>query len=96
MERLNEVFAGRDFVILAVNVESEGLASVGPFLQQHPHRFPVLLDVEGKVQKLYGVDRFPETFVLDKQGKVVDHLIGARDWSSTQMLGWFDSLVGKP
>jgi len=94
MERLNEVFSGRDFVMLAVNAENDGLTTVAPFLEQYPHRFTVLLDVDGTAQELYGVDRFPETFVIGKDGKVVQRLIGSRDWSSTQMLSWFDGLVG--
>lgn len=93
MERLNEVFASKDFVMLTVNIEEDGMAVVGPFLQQFPHRFSVLLDTEAEVQSLYGVNRFPETFVIDKQGKIVDRIIGARDWSSLEMLNYFSRLI---
>ena len=96
MERLNEVFASKEFVMLAVNVEQEGMANLGPFLQQNPHRFTVLLDTEAKAQTLYGVNRFPETFIIDKQGRIVERVIGARDWSSVEMLATFAGLIAQP
>lgn len=96
MQRLNEVFAGRDFVMLAVNVESDGAKILPEFLRQFPHSYQVLLDGDGQAQKLYGVDKFPETFVIDKQGRVVERIIGARDWSATAMLQRFNTLVAAP
>lgn len=96
MQRLNEVFAGRDFVMLAVNVEEDGAQVLPEFLRQYPHSYSVLLDPEGKAQQLYGVDKFPETFIIDKQGRVVERVIGAREWSSTAMLQRFNTLVGAP
>lgn len=96
MQRLNEVFAGRDFVMLAVNVEEDAAEVLPDFLKQYPHSYSVLLDVEAKAQELYNVDKFPETFIIDKQGRVVERVIGARDWSSTAMLQRFNTLVGAP
>lgn len=85
MERLHEVYAGRDFVMLAVNVEQE-VNDVKAFLKEHSHNFQVLLDPEARAQGLYGVYRFPETFLIDNQGKIVEHYLGARDWSSVEFL----------
>jgi peroxiredoxin len=96
MQRLNEVFAGRDFVMLAVNVEEDGAKVLPEFLRQFPHSYQILLDDGGQAQKLYGVDKFPETFVIDKQGRVVERIIGARDWSAPAMLQRFKTLVDAP
>ncbi|OGR32255.1 MAG: hypothetical protein A2091_04885 [Desulfuromonadales bacterium GWD2_61_12] len=96
MQRLNEVFAGRDFVMLAVNVEEDAAEVLPQFLKEYPHSYRILLDVEAKVQELYGVDKLPETFIIDKQGKVVERILGARDWSSTAMLQRFNTLVAAP
>jgi peroxiredoxin len=85
MERLNEVYGSRDFVMLAVNAE-EDVEAVKAFLKEHPHSFPVLLDLEAEAQSLYGVYRFPETFLIDKSGKIVERYLGARDWSSVDFI----------
>jgi peroxiredoxin len=92
MERLHEVYAGREFVMLAVNVE-QNINDVRAFLQKSPHTFPILLDAEARAQGLYGVYRFPETFLIDKNGRIVEHYLGARDWSSIEFLGKINSMM---
>lgn len=92
MERLHEVYAGRDFVMLAVNVEQD-VKDVRAFLEKHPHKFPILLDAAGLAQGLYGVYRFPETFLIDKNGRIVEHYLGARDWSSVEFLGKINAML---
>jgi len=93
MDMLNEVFKTTDFVMLAVNVEQEGRDTVPSFLERSPHSFTVLLDLEAKVQNAYGVYRFPETFLIDKQGRIARHYIGAYDWSSVEILKQIKELI---
>lgn len=92
MERLNEVLGGKDFVMLAVNTD-EDIKDLEDFTKGAPHNFTVLSDADGKVQKLYQVFKFPETFVIDRQGRIADHIIGARDWSSTEALKFFNAQI---
>jgi peroxiredoxin len=92
MERLNEVFDGRDFVMLAVNVEQDP-ASVRQFLEQNSHSFTVLLDPDQKAQRLYQVYRFPESFLIDKQGMVIKRFIGGRNWSSVEFMERLNQLT---
>ncbi len=92
MERLHHVFEGQDFVILAVNTENDPMA-VREYLGRNPLSFPVLLDNEGRVQNLYGVFRFPESFLIGKDGMILERYIGARDWSSTEFLRYVSSLL---
>jgi peroxiredoxin len=92
MERLNTVFQGKDFVMLAVNVEKD-IETVRAFLAQSPHSFSVLLDQQATVQNLYGVFRFPETFLIDKEGRLVERFLGARDWSSVEFMKRISTLV---
>lgn len=92
MERLNEVLGSKDFVMLAVNVD-ENVKDLEGFVKEYPHKFTVLSDADGAVQKLYRVDKFPETFILDRQGRISEHIIGARDWSSTEALKFFSTQI---
>jgi thiol-disulfide isomerase/thioredoxin len=94
MERLNTVFEGQDFVMLAVNVEKD-IETVRAFLAQSPHSFTVLLDQQATVQNRYGVFRFPETFLLDKDGRLVERFLGARDWSSVDFMRRISTMVGQ-
>jgi len=92
MERLNEVFDGRDFVMRAINVEQDP-ASVHHFLEQDPPAFTVLLDPDQKAQRLYQVYRFPESFLIDKQGVVLERFVGGRNWSSVDFMKQLDRLT---
>jgi peroxiredoxin len=92
MERLNEVYGSQDFVMLAVNIE-EDVEAVKAFLKENPHSFSVLLDLEANAQNLYGVYRFPETFLIDKKGKIVERYLGAWDWSGVDFLKKINDLM---
>jgi cytochrome c biogenesis protein CcmG, thiol:disulfide interchange protein DsbE len=49
------------------------------FMQRFDLTFPVVFDGPGDVVQNYGVTGFPETFVLDREGRVVEAFIGAVD-----------------
>ena len=93
MERLHEVMAGDDFVMLAINTEQNGRTVVPEFLEKTPYSFPILYDDEGVVQKLYGVYKFPESFIVGKDGKVVEKVIGPLDWSSPKTINYLKGLI---
>ncbi len=93
MEALNKAMAGEDFVMLAINVEENGRSSVPAFLDKAPHSFSVLYDDQGVVQKLYGVYKFPESFVIRKDGTIDDRVIGAIDWVHPETVAYFMELA---
>jgi peroxiredoxin len=95
MERLYAQLQKSGLEILAINAEADGLTMLPDYLKKHPHTFPVPVDTEGNVQELYGVFRFPESFIIGRDGKVVDHIIGGRDWSEKQAIDHFKSLLAE-
>ena len=86
MEKLYQTFKDQGLVMLAVNVEENGFQVVSNFLKQSPHSFPILLDLNAQAQNLYQVYRFPETFLIDRNGILVERIIGARDWMSESIV----------
>jgi len=93
MEKLNESMAGEDFIMLAINVEENGRSVVPEFLNRSPHSFPILYDDQGVVQKLYGVYKFPESFVIRKDGVIDDKVVGAIDWAHPETIAYFKELA---
>jgi peroxiredoxin len=93
MEALNKAMDGDDFVLLAINVEENGRSSVPAFLARSPYTFPILYDDLGVVQKLYGVYKFPESFVIRKDGTVDDRVIGAINWMHPETVAYFKELA---
>ena len=46
------------------------------FVSAHALTFPMLEDGSGNVTSRYGISQVPETYVLNRQGRVVAHLAG--------------------
>jgi len=82
MEHLHQRLRGQDFVMLAVSEDEAGVTAVQPFAREMGLTFPILLDARGTLPARYGVTGFPETFLIDRSGRVVHHVIGPEDWDS--------------
>lgn len=80
MEALYQRLKDRGFVLLAVSQDEGGKALVEPFVQQLALTFPVLVDPEHQVGDRYEVWGYPESFLIDREGRVVERIIGPRDW----------------
>ncbi|MEN8077272.1 cytochrome c biogenesis protein/redoxin [Clostridioides difficile] len=70
-----------DVVILGVaspNLGREGDDEyVKSFLSDNDYTFPVLLDEGGEMVYQYGINAFPTTFIIDKEGYITKYIPGA-------------------
>jgi len=92
MARLHDKYASHGLKIVAVSVDQrrEDLVS---FMQEYRMPFQVLHDSDSAVSRQYGVFRYPESFLIDRDGKVLKHLIGAVDWMSEPLLRIIDGML---
>ncbi|WP_158633975.1 redoxin domain-containing protein [Radiobacillus deserti] len=60
----------------ALNSELNGVDKVKNYIEQGGYTFEVLLDKEGSVVNQYQVVGLPTTFVLDKEGKLIETKMG--------------------
>ncbi|MBF0169807.1 MAG: TlpA family protein disulfide reductase [Nitrospinae bacterium] len=95
MQKLYEHFKGRDFVMLTVSIDDK-TGDVAPFMKELGLTFPVAFDPGAKVGADYGLTGVPETFLIDKRGTVMHHLIGPGDWYQPGLVSAFESLVDRP
>lgn len=93
MEQLYRELGDEGLVMLAVNIEKDGRQTLPKFLAATPHSFPILVDEKEEVQKRYGVYKFPESFVIRKDGVIDDKVIGAIDWAHPQTVAYFRDLL---
>jgi hypothetical protein len=42
---------------------------------------------------MYGTIKLPETYIISRDGHLLNKIIGPTDWSSQQMLDYVDSLL---
>ena len=95
MQKLYERFKGEQFEILAVSIDADGREAVAPFMQQMNLTFPVLLDPNEKIRSLYAITGVPESFIIDKNGILVDRVIGPLDWASAKVFTFLENLLKK-
>jgi len=43
----------------------------------------------------YGTPVFPDTYVIDRHGKILRKFFGPQQWDSPDMLAYFDAVLGK-
>ncbi len=91
MERLYNRFRDHGLEILAVSVDQEGKETVSSFQENYQLSFPILLDPEGKVNRLYQTTGFPETFLIDPHGNVIIKIVGPRDWDDPESIAFIQS-----
>jgi len=93
MEKLYRELKDEGFVIVAVSVDETGTDAVAPFMKKHKLGFPVLLDTVGDIKSLYQVTGIPESFIIDKDGIIIEKIIGPRDWAASGAIRFFRNLV---
>ncbi len=93
IEALHQHFKGKDFVVLTVSVDVEGVPPVEKFIAKHGYTFYVLMDPKGEVLDLYRVEKIPMAFLIDKKGRIVGKAMGPRNWKSPEALSLFTRLI---
>jgi peroxiredoxin len=95
MQKLFELMRGKDFVMLTMSID-EKKETVEAFMKENKLTLPVALDQQQKVSPLYRITGVPESYIIDKSGMVIHHLIGPGDWSNPGIVNALSSLSDKP
>lgn len=61
----------RDHRVLSVATRSGSTQEVSAFAQERGLEFPILLDTEGRIADLFGVNGVPASFVLAPDGEII-------------------------
>lgn len=96
LEKLYLKFRDQGLVVLSVAVDDTSEA-VNVFREQLKLTFPIVIDVKREGAAKYKVIGFPETFVLDRAGKIilftdpdtgmpVTKIVGPKRWDSPSMI----------
>jgi peroxiredoxin len=81
MQRLHDALAPSGFELLAVSVD-ESDEPVREFQERLGLHFPILMDPAKDVADTYQSFRFPESFLVGRDGTLVARYIGPRDWDA--------------
>jgi len=65
------------------------------FVQQNGIDFPTYRDPSKNIPEEYGTYMYPETYIIDRHGRIARKLVGAQDWMSPAMTKYFDSVLAE-
>ena len=78
--------------MLAVSVD-EDYREVNKFFGDTPPSFQVLWDRRKTAAARYGTRKFPETYLINPEGKVVVKFTGPRDWYNVGTVQYFEDIL---
>ena len=84
MERVYQDLKDEDFAILAISSDPQGSIVTRPFVASQGLTFPILHDSDYRVSGSYGVRTLPMSFLIDRNGTLIQRVFGARDWNSPE------------
>lgn len=80
IQKLYEEFQQEDVVILGVAAPNLGREKseegIKGFLEENGYTYPVVMDTEAEAFQAYGINSFPTTFMIDKDGNVFGYIPG--------------------
>lgn len=94
LNRLQKYIDSRGGIVLGVSVDEDG-AAYEKFLKDQSVIFSTYRDATKKSASDYGTSIYPETYIIDRHGKIARKFVGAQQWDSPEMLAYFDAILGQ-
>ena len=79
-------------VVLGVSIDRDQSA-YKQFLQRSRVAFETVRDEQANIPTDYGTFKWPETYIIDQKGRVVQKLIGPKDWTDPQLVNSIRALL---
>ncbi len=81
----------RGIVVLAVSIDEDADA-YHQFLKNHGVDLLTVRDPSQKTNDMYGTFKFPETYIIDRQGIIRRKFIGAAEWTQPEIIQFLNKL----
>jgi cytochrome c biogenesis protein CcmG/thiol:disulfide interchange protein DsbE len=82
---------GDKITILAVSEDPDD-GAYKQFVRDHNVDLLTVRDSRRNTNEVYGTFKFPETYVIDRNGKIVRKFVGALDWTSPDIVDYLNKL----
>ena len=85
-------YAQKGVVVLGVSVDrNEKLYK--DFVQRNRLVFQTARDPEAKISGSYGTFKYPETYIIDQKGRVLQKIVGPQNWMDPAYQNFFEALL---
>lgn len=96
MDSLFRALGPRGFRIAAVSIDSASPDVVRSFVKQYGISFDVLHDPLGAIESRYEITGYPESFLVDRSGRIVRIAMLATPWNSAENRRIITELLAAP
>lgn len=85
LSAMQQQLAGDGVVVLAVSVDKNE-KTYKEFLQRAKVSFLTAHDPQADISAGYGTFKYPETYIINREGKVVEKFISNQNWTDPQII----------
>lgn len=96
MERLIRQYDGRGLEMLAVTLDQKREDARGflrEFMGGRRSAMTVLWDPASEVSRAFGTEKIPETYIIDREGRVVARFVSDYDWTRPKVKQMVEALL---
>ncbi len=95
LEAFAQAYQSKGVVVLGISIDrNENLYN--RFKQQFQVSFPTARDPDSNISASYGTFQIPETYVIDRQGKVLEKVISNQDFMDPEFLAHVQRMLASP
>ena len=95
LDSLSQVFADRGVRVIGVSVDDGGSDErVHEFVQEHGITFTIWRDPDARVSGVFNTRGVPETFLIDREGRIAKHWMGGVDAPHVKLFETVARLAG--
>jgi peroxiredoxin len=88
-----ETYKGRsDISLYAISVDKDW-KTIDAFSAKNPNRLPLYRDGNASTAKRFGTTQYPETYVVNRSGRVIYRVQGAVDWNDPEVRRRIEQLI---
>ena len=99
LNRLHQYIEGRNGLVLGVAADEDPQAFTKFIVDQRVtfpnYRDPGTKEHSSPIALSYGTTMIPETYIIDRRGKIARKVIGPQTWDSPDMRAYLDSLLAQ-
>jgi cytochrome c biogenesis protein CcmG/thiol:disulfide interchange protein DsbE len=92
LDQFQRYFANRGVVVLGVSVDTND-KRYKDFLRRYGISFKTSRDPDADIPSAYGTFVFPDSYIIDSSGKVVEKIINAQNWMDPQFLDHIQKML---
>jgi peroxiredoxin len=95
LDSLQREFGARGLRVVAVSIDDAGAdAEVARFVEEHGISFTIARDPANEVARVFQTRGVPESFLIDRDGRITKHWMGAVDGIAGSVRGTIAETVG--